>query len=47
VIWILGDFLLITKMNEEWEDLDEKYLSTIRLCLTDDILFNIVGEDTT
>jgi hypothetical protein len=33
--------------NEEWEDLDEKSLSTIRLCLADDVLFNIVGEDTT
>ena len=33
--------------NEEWEDLDAKDLSTIRLCLVDDVLFNIVGEDTT
>jgi hypothetical protein len=33
--------------NEEWEDLDAKTLSTIRLCLTDDVMFNIVGEDTT
>jgi hypothetical protein len=32
--------------NEEWEDLDAKALSTIRLCLVDDILFNIIGEDT-
>jgi hypothetical protein len=31
----------------EWEDLDAKALSTIRLCLADDVLFNIVGEDTT
>jgi hypothetical protein len=36
-----------TVKNEEWEDLDEKSLSTIRLCLADDVLFNIVGEDTT
>jgi hypothetical protein len=34
-------------MNEEWEDLDAKSLSTIHLCLVDDVLFNIVGEDTT
>jgi hypothetical protein len=33
--------------NEEWEDLDAKALSTIHLCLADDVLFNIVGEDTT
>jgi hypothetical protein len=37
-----------TGMTEwEWEDLDAKSLSTIRLCLTDEVLFNIVGEDTT
>jgi hypothetical protein len=36
-----------TMTNEEWEDLDAKALSTIRLCLADDVLFNIVGEDTT
>jgi hypothetical protein len=36
-----------TMKNEEWEDLDAKSLSTIRLCLADDVLFNIVGEDTT
>jgi hypothetical protein len=36
-----------TMMNEEWEDLDEKSLSTIHLCLVDDVLFNIVGEDKT
>jgi hypothetical protein len=33
--------------NEEWEELDAKALSTIRLCLADEVLFNIVGEDTT
>ena len=37
----------ITMTNEEWEDLDAKTLSTIRLCLADDVLFHIVGEDTT
>ena len=31
----------------EWEDLDAKALSTICLCLVDEVLFNIVGEDTT
>jgi hypothetical protein len=37
-----------TAMTEwEWEDLDVKTLSTIRLCLADEVLFNIVGEDTT
>ena len=29
---------------DEWEDLDTKVLSTIRLCLVDDVLFNIIGE---
>jgi hypothetical protein len=27
--------------------LDEKSLGTIRLCQTDEVLFNVVGEDTT
>jgi hypothetical protein len=36
-----------TMTNEEWEDLDAKALSTIRLCLADDVMFNIIGEDTT
>jgi hypothetical protein len=37
-----------TAMTEwEWEDLDAKALSTIRLCLADEVMFNIVGEDTT
>jgi hypothetical protein len=33
--------------NEEWEDLDAKALSTIHLCLVDNVMFNIIGEDTT
>jgi hypothetical protein len=33
--------------NEEWEDLDARDINTIRLCLADDVLFNIVGEETT
>jgi hypothetical protein len=36
-----------TMTNEDWEDLDAKSLSTICLCLADEVLFNIVGEDTT
>jgi hypothetical protein len=31
----------------EWEDLDVKSLSTIRLCMVEEVLFNIIGEDTT
>ena len=33
----------LTMTDDEWEDLDAKALSTIRLCLVDDVLFNIVG----
>ena len=29
---------------DEWEDIDAKALSTIRLCLAGDVLFNIIGE---
>jgi len=33
--------------HEEWEDLDARALNTIRLCLTDEVLFNIITEETT
>jgi hypothetical protein len=33
--------------EREWEDLYSKALSTIHLCLADEVMFNIVGEDTT
>ena len=33
--------------DDEWEELDAKALSTIRLCLADDVLFNIVEEKST
>jgi hypothetical protein len=33
--------------DEDWEDLDARALSTIRLCLADEVLFNIVEEETT
>jgi hypothetical protein len=36
-----------TMIEWEWEDQDAKSLSTIRLCLADEVLFNIIGEDTT
>ena len=32
--------------NEDWNEIDEKDLSVIRLCLVDDVLFNIVSETT-
>ena len=31
-----------TMTDDEWSDLDERALSSIRLCLADDVLFNIV-----
>lgn len=37
---------LAMMIDEEWEDLDARALNTIRLCLTDDVLFNIIGEGT-
>eukprot|EP00253_Pinus_taeda_P032927 PITA_32927 len=30
--------------NDEWTEMDERALSAIRLCLADDVLFNIVSE---
>ena len=34
----------LTMTEDEWEDPDSKALSTICLCLADDVLFNIIGE---
>ena len=31
----------VTMSDDDWEDLDARALSTIRLCLADDVLFNI------
>ena len=33
-----------TMTTSDWEDLDARALSTIRLCLADEVLFNIVEE---
>lgn len=38
---------LATMTNSDWEDLDARALSTIKLCLADEVLFNIVEESTT
>ena len=35
-----------TITDNEWSDMDERELSNIRLCLADDVLFNIVLEKT-
>jgi len=33
-----------TMTNDEWNDLDQRALSSIQLCLADEVLFNIVSE---
>ena len=33
--------------DDEWEELDSKSDDTIHLCLSDEVMFNIVGEETT
>jgi hypothetical protein len=33
--------------DEDWEDLDARALSTIHLSLVYEVMFNIVGEETT
>ena len=38
---------LASMTDSDWEELDARALSTIRLCLADEVLFNIVGESTT
>ena len=35
-----------TMTDDEWSDLGERALSAIRLCLADDVLFNIMSEKT-
>jgi hypothetical protein len=37
----------VTISNEEWEEIDARALGAIRLCLDDDVMFNIVRENTT
>ena len=32
--------------DSDWEDLDARALNTSRLCLADEVLFDIVGEST-
>jgi hypothetical protein len=37
-----------TSMKDEvWEDMDARALSTIHLCLRDEVFLNITGEETT
>jgi len=38
---------LVSMIDGEWEDLDAITLNTVRLCLEDEVMFNIVGEETT
>jgi hypothetical protein len=34
-------------IDDDWDEMDVRALSTIRLCLADDVLFNSVSEKTT
>ncbi|MGV7343113.1 hypothetical protein PJI17_30905 [Mycobacterium kansasii] len=36
-----------TMIDDEWNTLDKKVLSSIRLCLTDEVLYNVLREKTT
>ena len=38
---------LASIIDEDWDEMDVRALSSIRLCLADDVLFNIVTEKTT
>jgi len=38
---------LASMKNKDWEDLDARSLNTIRLCLADEVLFNITRDETT
>lgn len=44
---LLGKRKMHSSMTEdEWDELDDRALSVIRLCLADNVLFNIVSEKT-
>jgi hypothetical protein len=34
-------------IDEDWEDTDARALSTISMCLEDEVLFNTTGKETT
>jgi hypothetical protein len=38
---------LVDMLDYEWENVDARGLNTIRFCLVDEVLFIIVGEETT
>jgi len=33
--------------DEDWEELDLKVISTIRLCLANEVMYNVMNEETT
>ena len=33
--------------NENWEEIDLKAANTIQLCLADEVIYNVMDEDTT
>lgn len=35
-----------TMSNEDWEEMDMKAVSSIRMCLADNVIFNVRGEKT-
>jgi hypothetical protein len=37
----------MTIIDDDWDEMDARTLSAIRLCLVDDVLFNFVSENTT
>jgi len=32
--------------NEDWEKMDLKAISTIQLCLADEVMYNVMDEET-
>jgi len=32
--------------NEDWEEMDLKKTSTIQLCLADEVMYNVMNEET-
>ena len=37
----------VSSSNEDWEEMDLKVASTIQLCLADEVMYNVMDEETT
>jgi hypothetical protein len=41
------EIILTCMLKDAWDRVDKKAMSMIQLCLTDSVLLDVLGEDTT